>query len=222
MFIRLGWVNHDSSCDSDSSEDSLTAADLAVLEDHELFLSREDDPSDSQSSQFCSSDYDSDFDSAIAPPFSPVMTTPFHDTLSDVFQEAPSRSHDVSNDALEPLNSVIAETPTEVLASHTEEDTSQGNTTWNGFKLVGDDIDKNYRQSLHGVDKKTTSIHYFHHYAVCDRVDFSGCSETLLTDPIDVEKFIINMDDLAKLHDDVVLMSRYKACIARVFSLCLL
>ena len=40
MIIRLGWVNHDSSCDSDSSEDSLTAADLAVLEDHELFLSR--------------------------------------------------------------------------------------------------------------------------------------------------------------------------------------
>jgi len=53
---------------------------------------------------------------------------------------------------------------------------------------------------------------------VCDRVDFSGCSETLLTDSIDMEKFIINMDDLAKLHDEViVLMSRYKACITRVF-----
>ena len=37
MINRLEWVNHDSSCDSDSSEDSLTAADLAVLEDHELF-----------------------------------------------------------------------------------------------------------------------------------------------------------------------------------------
>ena len=204
MFIRLGWVNHDSSCDSDSSEDSLTVANLAVLEDHELFLSREDDPSDSQSSQSCSSDYDSDSDSATALPFSPVMTTPLHDTLSDVFHYAPSQSddgstsldsstttplfsvdanqpaigngvnqldtlveqlipHDVGNDALEPLNPVIAETPTEVLASHTEEDTSQGSATWNGFKLVGDNIDKNYRQLLHRADKKTISIH---HYAV--------------------------------------------------------
>jgi len=262
MISHLGWVNHDSNCDSDSSEDSLTAADLAVLEDHELLSSREDDPSDSHSPQSCSSDYDSDSDSAIAPPFSPVMTKPFQDTLSDVLQDAPSQSddgstsldastamplfsvdanqpaigngvnqldtlveqlipHDVGNDVLEPLNPVIAETPTEGLASHTEEDTSQGSTTWNGFKLVGDNIDKNYRQSLHRVDKKTTSIHYFHHYAMRDCVDFSGCSETLPTNPIDVEKFIINMDDLAKLHD-VVLMSRYKACIARVFSLCLL
>ena len=151
---------------------SLTAADLAVLEDHELSLSREDYPSDSHSSQSCSSDYDSDSDSAIAPPFSPVMTSPFHNTMSDVCHDAPSQSddgstsldastaaplfsvdanqpaigngvnqldtlveqlipHNVGNDALELLNPVIAEAPTEVLASHTEEDTSQGSTTWN-------------------------------------------------------------------------------------------
>ena len=80
--------------------------------------------------------------------------------------------------------------PADLLVPCTEEVTCRpegGSTTWNGFKLVGDNIDKNYRQSLHRVDRKTTSIHYFHHYAVQDRIDLSACSEALPTRPIDGE-----------------------------------
>ena len=80
---------------------------------------------------------------------------------------------------------------------------------WNGFKLVGDNIDKNYRQSFNRMNKKTTSIHYFHYYAVRDRIDLSACSEAPPTAPIDVQKLIVDMDDLAMLNNDViVLMSR--------------
>ena len=32
---------------------------------------------------------------------------------------------------------------------------------WNGFKLVSDNVDKNYYQSFNRMDKKTISIHCF-------------------------------------------------------------
>ena len=43
----------------------------------------------------------------------------------------------------------------------------------------------------------------------CDCVDISTCSEAPPSAPIDVEKLIVDMDDLAMLRSDViVLMSR--------------
>ena len=48
---------------------------------------------------------------------------------------------------------------------------------WDGFKLVRDNIDKNIPASYQRFDPKTQSLHYFHVYAVLDRVDFSGLSD---------------------------------------------
>jgi len=95
-------------------------------------------------------------------------------------------------------------TPVKTSRPQFEEDTSAGSSrVRNGFKLVGDNIDKNYRRSFHHIDKNTTSIHYFHHYAVRDRIDLSGCSEALPTKQIDV---MISLDDLAMLNDDVIVL----------------
>ena len=43
-----------------------------------------------------------------------------------------------------------------------------------GFAIVGYNIDKNVRPSYQREDRKTQSLHYFHSYAVKDRVDISS------------------------------------------------
>lgn len=45
---------------------------------------------------------------------------------------------------------------------------------WCGFKVVGDNLDKNVKPRYMRIDKRTQSLHYFNAYAVKDRVD---CSE---------------------------------------------
>ena len=44
------------------------------------------------------------------------------------------------------------------------------------FKIVGDNVDKNVRASFQRLDHQTKSLHYFHTFAVRDRVDFSSLS----------------------------------------------
>ena len=38
---------------------------------------------------------------------------------------------------------------------------------WTGFKIVGDNIDKNFRPTYQRHDNKTISLHAFHMYALC-------------------------------------------------------
>ena len=200
MISRLGWKADVSEDNSDCSVDSLTDADEAELDDFFSFLSMEgvttgdslsNVESDCFSDNCASSDY-SDDNSIVAPPFSPI----------------PSAENELSLDAENPEGNQ-QEPTTEILEPCSGDGTSADGRVWNGFKLVGDNIDKNYHQSFNRMDKKTSSIHYFHYYAVCDRIDLSTCSEAPPSAPIDVEKLIVDMDDLAMLHSDVIiLMSR--------------
>ena len=48
-----------------------------------------------------------------------------------------------------------------------------------GFKLVGDNLDKNFGPSFQRLHNQTMSVHHFHSYAVADRVNFSGYSEAV-------------------------------------------
>lgn len=40
------------------------------------------------------------------------------------------------------------------------------------YKIVGDNIDKNITPSFQRLDHQTKSVHYFHAFAVKDRIDF--------------------------------------------------
>lgn len=80
---------------------------------------------------------------------------------------------------------------------------------WTGFKIVGDNIDKNFRPTYQRHDNKTISLHAFHMYAVKDRVDWSSLSDTPGS-VVEVDKVLINDDDIKQLNKDlVVLVSRY-------------
>lgn len=83
-------------------------------------------------------------------------------------------------------------------------------TQWCGFKLVGDNIDKNFRKSFQRQDTKTISLHAFHMYAVKDRVDFSQCVDTKPVNAhIDADRLLIEKVDIDVLGSDVtVLLSR--------------
>lgn len=48
---------------------------------------------------------------------------------------------------------------------------------WVGFKIVGDNIDKTIRPRHQTLEKRTQSLHYFHSFAVKDRVDLSRISD---------------------------------------------
>lgn len=82
---------------------------------------------------------------------------------------------------------------------------------WNGFKIVGDNIDKNIRPSYQRCDRQTVSLHYFHACAIRDRIDFSSLNNTrptsVLIDPTDL---LPKTADVDALKDEFqILVSRY-------------
>lgn len=81
---------------------------------------------------------------------------------------------------------------------------------WPGFKIVGDNIDKNFHPSFQCYSNKTNSIHAFHMYVVQDRVDFSSFSDIKPVCKVDESKLLITETDIDKFESDiVVLVSRF-------------
>ena len=82
---------------------------------------------------------------------------------------------------------------------------------WCGFKVVGDNIDKNIRPSFHRLQHQTQSLHYFHCYAVKDRVDLSDLPDASSSPAcVDATDLIITEDEWTRFKDDCcVLVSRY-------------
>ena len=72
---------------------------------------------------------------------------------------------------------------------------------WFGFKIVGDNIDKTVKPHHMQSDRQTQSLHYFHMYAVRDRVDLGDSSESLRATPIDppLEELLPSPDDNEQL-----------------------
>lgn len=70
-----------------------------------------------------------------------------------------------------------------------------GTTEWNGFKIVGDNLDKNIRPSLQRLTHQTKSLHHFHSYAVKDRVNFSAASDVSKSQPVDSSSFVMTTQD---------------------------
>ena len=71
--------------------------------------------------------------------------------------------------------------------------------SWKGFKIVGDNIDKNFRCSFQRMDFQTRSFHYFHSYAVLDRVDLSGYVDTSCSGEVDFTSILPTDDDISSL-----------------------
>jgi len=131
------------------------------------------------------------------------LSTTIQELSSTVLQMSTTTSEVSVAQAIQP--SVIDPQP-----EFTQPLPSSETTDWCGFKLVGDNIDKNFRRSFHRHDKKTISMHAFHFYAVKDRIDLSSLSDFKPTPAtVDVSKLLINEADVKQLNKEViVLLSR--------------
>lgn len=79
--------------------------------------------------------------------------------------------------------------------------------------MVGDNIDKNIQPQDMRLDNQTKSLHYFHVYAVRDRIDLSDYDDTLPSPDISS----ISIDKLLPSDDDNTnLRANYSILIARV------
>ena len=97
-----------------------------------------DDDGLSNADSDCSSDSCSDDNPIIAPPFSPMLSTEDESNI----ENPECNQQDPTTEILEPsCNDGNNDMPTD-------------GRVWNGFKLVGDNIDKNYRRSFNRMDKK--------------------------------------------------------------------
>ena len=74
------------------------------------------------------------------------------------------------------------------------------NREWKGFKIVGDNLDKNFRCTFQRIDYQTRSFHFFHAYAVLDRVNLSGTSDIPQPGLIDFTKVIPTRAEVIELN----------------------
>ena len=81
----------------------------------------------------------------------------------------------------------------------------------NGYVIVGDNIDKNVRPSFQRHDHTTQSLHYFHSYAVLDRINVTDLLDDLPSSiDISPEKILPSADDVEKLFGEFeILVARY-------------
>ena len=105
------------------------------------------------------------------PPWSPVVNEDEECDLEDEF--------DYYNDSECDEEAIIADIQQDAVTScvttastlQNESELSVGSQKWTGFKIVGDNVDKDIRPSFQRIDYRTRSLHYFHAYAMLDRVD---------------------------------------------------
>ncbi|KAL5467435.1 hypothetical protein EMCRGX_G031658 [Ephydatia muelleri] len=86
---------------------------------------------------------------------------------------------------------------------------------WCGFRLVGDNIDKTIGPRDMRLNNQSKSLHYFHVYAVKDRVDVRHLSPSvtmLSPGDMDVTKFLPSDED------NETLLANYKVLMARVIT----
>ena len=83
---------------------------------------------------------------------------------------------------------------------------------WNGFRIIGDNLAKNIKPRFLRVDHHSQSLHFFHLFALKDRINLSGFSnepnqyfgvqteelpfENLLPSTTDYQSLISNFDVL--------------------------
>lgn len=85
------------------------------------------------------------------------------------------------------------------------------------YHLCGDNIDKNVKRRYFRVDKlpNTRSLHYFHYYAVKDRVDFSDMGEEpIQCKQLDLQQVATSL--LPSSEDDAELRKNISVMVSRV------
>ena len=138
--------------------------------------------------------------SPVAPPFSPLLgslpnpspvSTPSSDRL-DIPVTPPQSVN----------NLITTSSPQTLMAIDLEHSVC---TQCVGYKLVGDNIDRKVKSRYMRSERQTKSLHYFHSYAIRDRVSLTGLSDIppfIPQRPYEdlVRKLLPSKDDSEVLH----------------------
>ncbi|KAL5475126.1 hypothetical protein EMCRGX_G027185 [Ephydatia muelleri] len=85
---------------------------------------------------------------------------------------------------------------------------------WSGFRLVGDNIDKNVKPRDMRINSQTSSLHYFHAYAVKDRISFKHLSaDATMIFPQDIDFNVF----YPSVEDNFQLVSNFETLVTRMF-----
>ena len=85
------------------------------------------------------------------------------------------------------------------------------------FKIVGDNVDKNVKKRYLRVDQQNASLHFFHAFAVRDRIDFSHLPDTLpLTCSNEPAKVALEL--LPTVDDDNKLEELFQIHVSRILA----
>ena len=87
--------------------------------------------------------------------------------------------------------------------------------TVSSFKLVGDNLDKTVRPRHETVDTHSSSLHYFHAFAVKDRCDTSKLADAASQPHIDLDSFSLDII-LPREEDYSALLENYAIIAARI------
>ena len=79
---------------------------------------------------------------------------------------------------------------------------------WTGFKIVIDNLDKSIKPSFQRLDRSNQLLHFVQMYAVLDRVDFSGLSdsEPVMLSGVNPLSLLPSDNDIKKLEDNCITM----------------
>ena len=155
-----------------------------------------------------SSDSDS---SSPSPSFSPISDLEGIMVSDESSKPCSSDASDETGEKLQPANDCSrpdanfeTETLTATISTIAEQELSSSDTLqWSGFKIVGNNIDKNIRPSLQRLTHQTKSLHFFHSYAVKDRVNFCSASDARKARPSDFGCFIMSAEDWKWFKDNL-------------------
>ncbi len=84
-----------------------------------------------------------------------------------------------------------------------------------GFRICGDNIDKTVKARYMRVDRKNLSLHYFHSYAVLNRIDASSLSD-VVPDVRGLDLEVVANSLLPSEGDDAVMRSNMAMLVSRV------
>ena len=97
-------------------------------------------------------------------------------------------------------------------------------TTWCGFKIVGDNLDKTVKPRYMRINKQARSLNYFNSFAVKDRIDLSSLSslKPVIDDDVNVQDLLPSSEIHSEVLKNVaVLVSRILVDNISVFNLTL-
>lgn len=156
---------------------------------------------------------DSDSDNSLRFNISPITSEEEYCTSESSGNESDVNDHDATESD---YSNPSQHSNHDMQLTPSADSTTSPLSTRTTYRLCGDNIDKTVKQRYmrYGI-AKPNSIHYFHSYAVADRIDLSGMSETVLPLPsVDAEQLSISL--LPSTDDDESISNNFAILVSRV------